>query len=335
MPKDNIFLAVVSGGIEEFCKSLTSSKQKFPVLHQEFLPFGVLTLLDAYRSTNFLKEGGFNWVMVIFENGWGPEVREFQKTEMAPFLRDCRSSGIKTLAYISLTNCFVEAQKRYYPESWIQRKKSGEKIFYFGMPQRYMMCLKSGWLEVIEKTGIEAVDFGFDGVFFDNVWQKCKCSRCQKFSDKQVINQSLGKLIKNFRSRKKDLVVVGNTKLRSRGSQTLTVGSPVLNELDWLQYEINTEKGDSLAQIAEETKLIDKPVLVAVQPYHGFNPESLLKMVRSEGRIKIIVKLWNGETSFGYHLWRRDPVALLTLKRIKELRLGTVEPQKTEGLLVA
>jgi len=119
----------------------------------------------------------FNW-------GFAPEVEKEDWECFGEFAKLCHQKDIAVVAYVQPSNLVWEDWFRLHPESkgWLCIDKDGNWYPYFSFTGRYMCCFSNpDWIEQVGKTTRKAIEYGADGIFYDNiVLFPCYCNSCKE-----------------------------------------------------------------------------------------------------------------------------------------------------------
>ncbi len=152
---------------------------------QAHTPTGVHRVLD---------EMGCNWVHLMYDWGFPPEV---EAEDWAAFARGAEAyheAGSPVFAYIQSSNCVYDGSFR--DQDWYAADANGKKVTYFAYSGRYMACLAHpAWKQHLKDLVKGAIERGADGIFLDNIFQGqmplslfgtwlgttgCHCALCQQ-----------------------------------------------------------------------------------------------------------------------------------------------------------
>jgi hypothetical protein len=143
-------------------------------------PDRVYVMTNWYRpeTVRFLREANFNLIWVTFSNGFSNQAEAGNQAELRTYIKECHRSGIRVMAYESITNLFWEDMFQRVPESrdWLIFDKNGKPVPYgagdyakLGRVTRYLADLrKPGWRDYLRRRIDLAIDAGADGVMYDN-----------------------------------------------------------------------------------------------------------------------------------------------------------------------
>lgn len=137
-------------------------------------------------------ETGFNWVYLMYDWGFPPEVAQEDWESFAQAVPEYHARGARVFGYVQTSNC-VDAGT-YRSIDWYARDPHGKRIHYY--TGRYMTCLRDlEWIAHLEEMIRGILDAGADGVFLDNPWHGlqpqhlngvwlggagCYCARCRE-----------------------------------------------------------------------------------------------------------------------------------------------------------
>jgi hypothetical protein len=156
-----------------------------PVHDEAHSPTGARRVLD---------EMGCNWVHLMYDWGFPPEV---EAEDWAAFARGAKAyheGGSPVFAYIQSSNCVYDGSFR--DRDWYAADANGKKTTYFAYSGRYMACLAHpAWRQHLRDLAKGAIERGADGIFLDNLFQGqqplslldtwlgttgCHCALCQQ-----------------------------------------------------------------------------------------------------------------------------------------------------------
>lgn len=108
-----------------------------------------------------------NWIHLMYDWGFPPEI---EAEDWRDFKKGCAAYhelGVKVFAYIQTSNCVYQGS--FKEKDWYAVDAKGRKVFYY--TQRYMAnLLHPEWQQHIKTLITQAIEFGADGIFFDNLW---------------------------------------------------------------------------------------------------------------------------------------------------------------------
>ena len=119
----------------------------------------------------------FNW-------GFAPEIEKEDWESFREFAALCHHEGISVVAYVQSSNIVWRDWFRLHPESkgWLCIDKNGNSYPYHKFTGRYWCCFNNpNWIEQVSKRTLKAVEYGADGIFYDNiVLFPCYCQFCKQ-----------------------------------------------------------------------------------------------------------------------------------------------------------
>lgn len=142
-----------------------------------------LDWFDAHAPEK-MEELGLNFLHARFYKGMGWDVEKQDLPKVKAFVANCHRHGVKALGYVQFATLYPEAMRREVPDvdDWASLDVKGEPNTYYGPNYfRTMPCIACRpWEEYTKRMcTIALVEAGFDGIMFDNVFEKpCYCARC-------------------------------------------------------------------------------------------------------------------------------------------------------------
>jgi hypothetical protein len=128
-------------------------------------------------------------VRLVWSPGFSHAGDQAQWTLLRDLVPRLKRSRIHPIAYLSLTNCFWREMLPEVPEAeaWLQRDGQGRFVpydfaDYRGQePDRRLLCVNQpGWRAYLKYKVSAAVEAGFAGLFFDNLFSRCQCATCRE-----------------------------------------------------------------------------------------------------------------------------------------------------------
>jgi hypothetical protein len=129
-------------------------------------------------TVKLLRDAHINLIWVTFSAGFSIPTEKSQRDLLRVYMEECHKYGIRVMAYESVANIFWEEMFQNVPESkdWLLLS-GGKPVPYgagdytkIGRVTRYMADLsKPGWRAYMKKRIDLAVQYGADGVIYDNL----------------------------------------------------------------------------------------------------------------------------------------------------------------------
>ena len=108
-----------------------------------------------------------NWIHLMYDWGFPPEIEQEDWEDFKAGCQAYHELGVKVFAYIQTSNCVFQGS--FKDKDWYALDARGRKVFYYS--QRYMAnLLHPEWQAHIRDLIARAIDYGADGIFFDNLW---------------------------------------------------------------------------------------------------------------------------------------------------------------------
>lgn len=125
------------------------------------------------RMADLLAEAGINYVWLTWSVGCSWQDEAEQRDQCRRFVAKLKQRGIRSAAYVCAVSMFWESMFRDVPRSvrWIAFDPQGVPWRYSGGrdPLRFIADVSNPeWVELQKRRVGEAVDAGFDSLFFDN-----------------------------------------------------------------------------------------------------------------------------------------------------------------------
>ena len=139
---------------------------------------------DAHAPEK-MEEIGLNFLHSRFYKGMGWDVERRDLPNVKKFVANCHAHGVKALGYVQFATLYPEAMRHEVPDvdDWASLDVRGEPNTYYGPNYfRTMPCIACrAWEDYTKRMcTIALTEAGFDGIMFDNVFEKpCYCKRCE------------------------------------------------------------------------------------------------------------------------------------------------------------
>lgn len=157
-----------------------------------FSPRQLYEVARGYEPERFLPrvvEARATHTILVWSPGFSHEGDRAQWEILRTLVPKLKRKRVHPVAYLSLTNCFRKELFPKVPEAreWLQQNAHGGPVPYdfadYGdeEPARYLMCVnRREWREYLKEKVLAAVEAGFDGLFFDNLFSRCFCPVCRE-----------------------------------------------------------------------------------------------------------------------------------------------------------
>ena len=164
------------GGALEAAKAILSGWPEFSPIDPNYLD----TMVSWYdlQTIKVLEKAHINLIWVTFSNGFSIQSERRQQKQLQQYIVECHKRGIRTIAYESLTNIFMDNMLEQEPRSkeWLQLNQAGKPIPYSaanykcnGHATRYLADLSNEEWRLYMKKRIDlAIEAGADGIMYDN-----------------------------------------------------------------------------------------------------------------------------------------------------------------------
>ena len=165
------FTRLDGGPIEILKTSRSAWGMHFTPEQKEIL--GNLYTKYADQIADLLEKAHINWVWLTWSVGYSWQDEAEQRQQCRRLVAKLRERGIHTAAYVCAVSMFWESMFRDEPRSvrWITFDPQGVPFRYSGGrdPLRFIADVSNPeWIALQKKRVGEAIDAGFDALFFDN-----------------------------------------------------------------------------------------------------------------------------------------------------------------------
>lgn len=173
------------GGAQETAKAFLSG---WAYINEPNATMATTNWYKDSRTIELLLSGGINTAWLTFSCGFSEVGEEPDRQDLREYVKNCHKYGIRAIAYMSMTNNFVDDVAKHHPkmDSWLQRDINGGLVLYKGAKYegkvtRYLSCIyNEDWRALIVKRVKQAAEAGFDGIMYDNLNNSCRCEKCNK-----------------------------------------------------------------------------------------------------------------------------------------------------------
>ena len=165
------FTRLDGGPIEILKTSRSAWGMHFNAEQKEVL--GNLYTKYSDQIADLLEQAHINWVWLTWSVGYSWQEEAEQREQCRRMVGKLRQRGIRTAAYVCAVSMFWESMFRDEPRSvrWVTFDPQGVPFRYSGGrdPLRFIADVSNPeWVALQKRRVGEAIDAGFDALFFDN-----------------------------------------------------------------------------------------------------------------------------------------------------------------------
>ena len=276
------------------------------------------------RTVELLEEAGINWVWLTWSVGYSWQDEAEQRDQCRRLVAKLRQRGIHSAAYVCAVSMFWESMFRDEPRSvrWITFDPKGVPNRYSGGrdPLRFIADVSNPeWVDLQKRRVGEAIDAGFDALFFDN-------TAAAGWSSDEAMDAFVGKLRRFIHDEKRSNLLLFT-------NYGLTPSRAALNRnMDWVFAEGWREPGvwgsDWNVSNIRRTKYLRglippwKPLTTEYSIFHQGNRATTFlgprsqKLATAEAAMFHADYSWDMEGPFDAALMTGSPAALESWKAI-------------------